>query len=130
MIEQYARNGIDFLSCRVAGLMSRHDRNGDEGYLRQKRLEELSVVGIIEEGKSELRMLLPIMRRVIGQRVAGMRGLLMVPKFSIEIFRKHRVDSSTVHMSGFPMTMIRFRVHMKQGDSEHPYNNPAPQQGL
>lgn len=113
MIEECERNGIDVLGCRVAGLRNRHDRDGDEGYLRQERLEELSVVGIIEEGKAELRMLLPIMRSVIGQRVAGMCDLLMVPKFSIEVFRKHRVNGSAMHMSGFPMTMIRFWVHMK-----------------
>ena len=53
----------------------------------------------------------------------------MAAELTVEISRKHRVDSPAVYMSGFSVMVIRFRVHMEQGDCEHPHNDPDSQTG-
>jgi len=118
------RIGREVLYYRVAALKNWHDCNGREGGLCPKRFEGLAIVRIIQKGEPELRMFMPCMREVFGQRDGGWGGLLMAAELTIEIARQHRMNRPAVDMSGFSMMVIRFRMHMEQGDCEHPHGQP------
>jgi len=118
------RIGREVLYCRVAALKNWHDCDGREEGLCPKRFEGLAIVRIIQRGEPELRMFMPCMRGVFGQRDAGWGGLLMAAELTVEIAREHRMDGSSVNMSGFFMMMICFRMHMEQRDGKHPHGQP------
>jgi hypothetical protein len=97
--------------------MCGHIKRGTFADLRLGRSSENQIDFEVLEPMGRLRNQ---MKRTAGFVICN-RGMVIDREFTVQVWEENRMDRAAMNMSGFSMMVIRFGMHMEQGDCEHPH---------